>query len=218
MVSQGFLAPLAVAGTSTDLETQREVAAALCNLSLSDQNKVAIAKSSVLKALITLAQSKDVEVARQGVGAIGNIAEDVSTHEYIDGTFMIGLMHHDSLDVYREASRAISNLLTSEMNHARVIKDGILGIIHLALSTDPECLYNASLCFRKLSCNISSHEQIIMKGGLTSLFYLTEHSDMKIKRQAAYTLRDLSSNKKFKLKYADEGGIANAATLHEIHP
>ena len=71
---------MAKAAVIEDLETQREVAACVCNLSLSDVAKLPIAQSGVLRPLIKLCQSADVEVARQACGACGNIAEDPSTH------------------------------------------------------------------------------------------------------------------------------------------
>jgi hypothetical protein len=56
-------------------------------------------------------------VARQAVGALANLAEDIETHKYIaeqgGGRAMIGLLKHNYMDIYREAARTIANLLTS---------------------------------------------------------------------------------------------------------
>ena len=38
-------------------------------------------------------------------------------------------MNHDNIDVHREASRAIANLLTSFGNHDAIIRDGIPGLV-----------------------------------------------------------------------------------------
>ena len=67
IVAKGVLPALAMAGRSRELEIQREVSACLCNLSLNDQNKVAIAKSGALKPLCDLCKSEDVDVAGQAL-------------------------------------------------------------------------------------------------------------------------------------------------------
>merc|ERR1719181_969800 len=54
IIRGGGLDPLAMAGRSTEVEVQREVAATLCNLSLSPEHKVEIANSGALEPLITL--------------------------------------------------------------------------------------------------------------------------------------------------------------------
>ena len=59
----GVLKALAVAGRSTDIEIQRETAACLCNLALSDENKLLIAQSDVLTPLVSVAQSLPLVLA-----------------------------------------------------------------------------------------------------------------------------------------------------------
>jgi hypothetical protein len=70
-----------------------------------------------------------VYINRQAIGAVANLAEDVDTHEYIAragaARSMITLMAHRSLDVQREASRAVANLLTSFRHQALLIESGI---------------------------------------------------------------------------------------------
>ena len=60
---------------STDVEILREVLAAICNLSLSDENKYEIAKCGAVQPLVRHAQSEDMEVSRQACGALANLAE-----------------------------------------------------------------------------------------------------------------------------------------------
>ena len=93
------------AGMSVHLETQREVAAAFNSLTLNDDNKGQIARHQSMGSLVQLCQSPDVECARHAIGAMANIAEDLSTHAIIGekggGAFLIGLMHHSNVDVHR---------------------------------------------------------------------------------------------------------------------
>ena len=60
IVQEGGLEPLTQLMRSDDIEILREVAAALANLSLSDENKYEVAKSGAIAPLITHAQSEDM--------------------------------------------------------------------------------------------------------------------------------------------------------------
>lgn len=155
-------------------------------------------------ALVELSQNGDVEAARQAIGTLANLAEEIDTHELIaksgGGRAMAGLMNHDSLDIFREASRAISNLLTSFEHQAVIIEQGLSGLNALALSTDSECQYHAALSLRKLSPNLASHRGICFGGGLEALFHLLKAKDFKTRRQAATALRDLCAHADHKIK------------------
>jgi hypothetical protein len=126
---------------------------------------------------------------------------------------MFVLMNHKSLDLHREASRAIANLLTSFDNHEEVIKEGLVGLIHLGHSADEECQFQAALSFRKLAPNMSSHRALIYGGALEALFFLVNVKDIKTRRQAALALRDLSANPEFKKKYVADGGLTTMISL-----
>ncbi|CAM9748222.1 unnamed protein product, partial [Choristocarpus tenellus] len=197
LVQGGILKALARAGRSGEVEIRREVAACLCNLSLSEQDRVEIA-SMCVPALVRLAQGGDLEAARQAIGTLANLAEDIDTHELVarsgGGRAMVGLMQHDALDIFREASRTISNLLTSFEHQAVIIEDGLPGLNALAFSPDTECQYHAALSFRKLSPNLASHRGVCFGGGLLALFHLLRVKDTKTRRQAATALRDLCAH------------------------
>ena len=80
LVRAGALPPLASAGLSGEVEIQREVAACLCNISLDEEVRVDTAQVC-MGAVVHLAQSGDLEAARQAVGALANLAEDIETHK-----------------------------------------------------------------------------------------------------------------------------------------
>lgn len=189
IVRGGGLLPLIIAGHSEELETQREVAATLCNLSISDEYKVEIvthASGGALRALIKLVQSPDLEVARQSCGALANLAEHLNTHDaFVEarcGTFLIGLMRHRNEDVHREASRTLANLLSSFKHHTEMISDGLPGLVALGFSLDSECQYNAALALRKLAPNFASHRGLIYDGGLKTLFFYAPRSSTRAAR------------------------------------
>ena len=208
LVQHGILDSLAAAGLSPET--------CLCSLSLSRPHHVETTDKCIL-AMIHLSSCADGEVARQSVGSLANLAEDVDTHEYIaragGGRCLISLENHDSLDIHREATRGIANILTSFRHQTSIIQDGIPGLIHLATSQDEECAYHAALCFRKLSPNLKAHPIFVYNNGFKALFHLLQNSNLNTQKQAAAALRDVAANPEYKLKCADDGGIDALITL-----
>ncbi|KDO17847.1 hypothetical protein SPRG_16729, partial [Saprolegnia parasitica CBS 223.65] len=207
IVRGGGLVPLALAGHSEELETQREVAATLCNLSLSDEYKMEIVLSGALPPLITLGQSPDVEVARQACGAIANLAEKIETH----ATFAAA-----------HGGRPRARWPTSSPlfgHHGDMIAEGLPGLIHLALSVDTECQYNAALALRKLAPNTASHRGIVCEGGLKSLLFLLESKETNIRKHAVVALRDVASNAAYQVRFYEEGGVSALVTfVRDVEP
>jgi Armadillo/beta-catenin-like repeat len=273
LLDGGAMSALARAGRSSYVEVQRETAACLCNLSLGAKQRLSLAQSCV-PSLVRLAQGGDSEAARQAIGALANLAEDVDTHTLIAAAggaraliVLMSLSRHDTdvkkrmsavtaatatvptatdddtdttittavasissdtdalvdataaksltamRDLYREASRAVSNLLTSLEHQASVVQDGLDGLIALAYTTDTECQYHAAHSLRKLTPNLASHSGICSKGGLPALIKLLGVRDLKTRLQAATALRDLSAHPDHKLLFAQEGGLVAAVAL-----
>ena len=123
------------------------------------------------------------------------------------GRCLIALEAHKVLDIQREASRGIANLLSSFRHQAAVIQDGIPGLIHLAYSDDDECSYHAALCIRKLSPNLKSHPSFIYAGGFKAIFRLLKLSNLNTQKQAAGALRDFCANADFKVRCVEDGGL-----------
>uniref|UniRef100_A0A7S3XPT1 Vacuolar protein 8 n=1 Tax=Heterosigma akashiwo TaxID=2829 RepID=A0A7S3XPT1_HETAK len=198
MVELGVLDPVATAAEQGDEETRRECAALLCNLSVSDENKLEIALGPVLLPLLQLCQSADVEAARLACAAVANVAEDGAAHgPLVEAANAVHhlcyLMRSRHLAVHREAARAVANLLSTERAHAPFLyENGLRSLNLVARSPDNECQYNAALCFRKLSPNLANHDALIGAGSLQPLFGLIRLRDAAVQRQAAAALRDLN--------------------------
>lgn len=210
LIQAGMLDSLANSGGSTELEIVREVAAALCSLSLSHPHRVEIAYKCI-RCMIQLSTSNNLDVARQSVGALANLAEDVDTHEYIaragGSSCLVSLERHESIDIHREASRGIANLLSSFRHQATIIEDGVPGLVRLAFSADQECCYHSAMSFRKLAPNLKSHPVLVYAGTYKALFHLLTLPHQNTQRQAAAALRDLAANPEYKLRCAEDGGI-----------
>jgi hypothetical protein len=250
LIAYGILDSLASAGNSRYLEIQREVAAALCSLSLSTfpQHRIEIAyKCLQVLVQLTISASKEyqsisernqplhesksshevtsidvskdfenhtktlLDIARQAIGAIANLAEDIDTHEYIAkanaSKAIIALEAFHNIEIQREATRGVANLLSSFRHQGAVIEEGIPGLVSLSYAEDIEACYHSALSFRKLTPNIQSHSIIVYSEGFKALFQLLSMPNLTIQLQAAAALRDLSANPDYKLKCAEDGGI-----------
>jgi hypothetical protein len=204
------LSSLNYCGKTDDIEIKRSIAACFCNLSLDEANKVVITTQSV-KEIVALSQVEDDECRRQSIGAIANLAESEETHDlmkvFINMEALLGQLKRQTLDVNREISRLLSNLLTSKF-----YQDGFAELKELALlfdlvaSKDPECLYHVSVCLRTLSLNTMFHHMII-NGGLISLFTLLQARDIKAAKHAAAAFRNLCASDVLKEQIAHQGGI-----------
>ena len=128
-----------------------------------------------------LAQCGDREAARQAMGSLANLAEDMHTHTHVARLrrrkhAWSRLVDHDAVDIHREASRAIANLLTS-FHHQATIISGCPG-----WSTwlwDPA--RSASTTLLSVSGNsrrtATRTKGIMEHGGLEALFQLLEIKD-----------------------------------------
>ena len=152
---------------------------------------------------------RDVEVARFACGAIANIAESKRTHKTLAGPgqamhSMVFIMRSKHLAVHREATRAVSNMLSSTAFHKLFLDDGgLVSLFQNCRSLDTETVYNCSLIFRKLTPVLANHDAIVGKGGLEPLQFLTRSHDLASQRQAAAAMRDLASNVNYKAIMAE---------------
>jgi hypothetical protein len=213
IVAANALEQLNRAARLTNLEIQREVAACLCNLAMSDQNRTRMAFSSLITGTLQLAQSEDVECSRMACAAIANIAENTLTHVTLVKQCnaqprLIFLMRSKHPTVHREATRAVSNILSTASFHENFLyEDGLRSLFAVSKSTDSECQYLAAMCFRKLTPILSNHDAILSKGGLQPLITLVQLKAPPVQRQAAAALRELAANKDHKMTLAQEGGL-----------
>ena len=201
-------------------EIKREVAAILFYLTLNDACKKIVVKSSILSSIIILCKAEDTESARFAIGAVANIVEDVENHDTFvqdEGVFhfLSTKMRVINLSLKRESCRAVSNLLSTGQGHNSFIKAGGLESLNIAAcSLDQECQYCVALSFAKLASDISNHNELLHHGCLHVILNLTKSRCNKgATHQAAAALRDLASNRDYKVKVALEGGMQASIDL-----
>ncbi|KAL9191141.1 hypothetical protein ACHAXT_000847 [Thalassiosira profunda] len=194
LIAAGVLDALKKCFQTEQSEVLREVASCACNLSLSPNHRLDIARATTSE-LVALTNNGDNETTRLALGALANLAEDIDTHPFMTtesalDSILVSLNHE--VDVKREAARAVANLLSSREIHTHVIRHGLDSLIDLSAHACEECRYLTALSFRKLAPTKRSHQPLINNGLENILALALKVQDVNTKKQAATALRDLS--------------------------
>ena len=198
MVDEGVVETLTRACNTAEQEGLREVALCFCNLSLSPNHRLGIAQVASSE-LVALTKSGDFHTVRFSLGALANLAEEIHTHSFMSSLAtldsIVFCLEREELDLKREASRIVANLLSAHEIHPHIIQRGLDSLILLSAYTCKECRYQTALAFRKLTPTISSHQALI-NDGLSNIISLVKDQDSKTRKQAATAIRDLSASGK----------------------
>lgn len=220
MIANDTLSFLADCCDYSNVERCREIVAGVCHLALWEKARMHIAESGMLHHLTELCKSSDVETSRFALGSLGNIAEDDQTHGVILASpeiipSILELMRNDCVPVAREATRVLSNMLSSEAAQTTVLtgEHGIPAIVHVSELQDEEAVYNAAVSFRKLAANSLSHDTLFSQDGVNALIALTRRESTNTQLQSAAALRDVASNREFHMALKESGGIRAALEL-----
>jgi hypothetical protein len=197
LIAEGVVTVLVAHSCKTqDPELQREIASCFCNLTLNHSHRLDITRTAMAE-ISSLSQSTDPETLRLSLGAIGNLAEDTETHNYMQQTNAVSSaiagLDHQELDIKREAARAVANLLSTREFHAEVIEHGLDNLITLSSEPCDECRYLTAMSFRKLSPSQRAHKTLI-NNGLQNLLALTKVPDKMTRKHAVTAVRDLSAS------------------------
>ena len=156
------------------LELKREVAAALRNISLSDQGKESIFNEGGIIILVGFFRSPDDKLLYQSCGVIANLSEAIVNQEaMVRG----GILHHLkyvmrslSSDVVREVIRAITNLSYDYTCTSLIVSAGVLVyLVKEIVSRDSFCQQFAVMAIANISTNQDNHTHIIEEKGLQPL-------------------------------------------------
>ena len=219
LIASDVLDFLSRAYDEEEIERSREIACCMCHLAVWSESKLHLAKSSMLKHIIVLCDSSDVETARFALGSIGNIAEDIQSHSFILQHSsiiqqMLCLTQDRHISTVRESTRVLANLLSSISTHRLFLKgDGMSMMSGVSKVQDSECLHNVAVVFRKLAANSATHEFFFTDESINSVIEMTTHSKTSTVLQSTAALRDISSNPEFQLVFVESGAMQSAVEL-----
>jgi len=223
-VQEGALEPLVRLLTSEDVEILREVCAALNNLSLGDENKYEIAKSSATVALVAHMQSEDLAVAAQAAGCLANLAELRDNQRLVAAEggvrAAISVMRSRFVEVQREAGRLVANLSADDGATSDAVMEG--GghqlLISYLLSQDVACQRVGALGIGNL-CTQERHRKTLMQvGALEPLCTLARSEDieLEIQRYAVLAIANLASEKANHPGFVEEGMLPLLISLSNV--
>lgn len=114
VTDEGGLEPVLYLARTDEEEIQKEVLPALCSLSFSDANKVAICRNGGLDSIVSSILDPSPSISRLACCTIANLAEIVENFDRIydaaASPALVKALAEGNDEVKREAARAIGNL------------------------------------------------------------------------------------------------------------
>jgi hypothetical protein len=220
--------PLITISNSADLETQRCIAYALCNLASNEDNRRSLVTEGGLPPIISLACSEDHADKLCAISTLRGIASDPDTRIKIveeGGLEPLALgARVNNVEVHRESARCAASLALNEGNKVIMSDHEVLpDIVRLAQSTDAETARYACGTLANLAENFETHEGIIEVAGLLFLSKLAGgaaiDNDVELQREGCRCLANLCANFASQPAVFDVGGhvaLIGACSMEDV--
>ncbi|KAG8530405.1 Vacuolar protein 8 [Bacidia gigantensis] len=213
-VDQDTLEPIIVLLQSPDIEVQRAASAALGNLAVNTENKVAIVQLGGLSPLIRQMMSSNVEVQCNAVGCITNLATHEDNKAKIARSGALGpltrLAKSKDMRVQRNATGALLNMTHSDDNRQQLVNAGAIPVlVQLLSSPDVDVQYYCTTALSNIAVDAGNRKRLAQSEPrlVQSLVNLMESSSPKVQCQAALALRNLASDEKYQLEVVKVKGL-----------
>lgn len=214
-VDRDTLEPILFLLQSPDIEVQRAASAALGNLAVNTENKVAIVLLGGLTPLIRQMMSPNVEVQCNAVGCITNLATHEDNKAKIARSGALGpltrLAKSKDMRVQRNATGALLNMTHSDENRQQLVNAGAIPVlVQLLSSTDVDVQYYCTTALSNIAVDANNRKKLAQNENrlIQSLVNLMDSSSPKVQCQAALALRNLASDEKYQLEIVRAKGLA----------
>lgn len=201
IVRDGALEPLIMSAKSPSIEVQREVAATICNISLAEENKIALARGGALPALIGLAMSADRVRELFACAAIANIAEMVegrTQERMIDEGILrplLRLTESDDPEIRREVSRALALFASKTDSHSTLLQvHAPVRMLSFLKDTDDIVKRFGALGIANLAVSRDTHQDLFDIGAISQLMEVASAPDVATRRTVAFGFNNIASN------------------------
>ncbi|RAR03581.1 ARM repeat-containing protein [Stemphylium lycopersici] len=219
-VDRDTLEPILFLLQNPDIEVQRAASAALGNLAVNTENKVAIVALGGLAPLIKQMNSPNVEVQCNAVGCITNLAthEDNKAKIARSGALqpLTRLAKSKDMRVQRNATGALLNMTHSDDNRQQLVNAGAIPVlVQLLSSSDVDVQYYCTTALSNIAVDSSNRAKLAQTEGrlVGSLVHLMESSSPKVQCQAALALRNLASDERYQLEIVRARGLPSLLRL-----
>ncbi|KAL9638532.1 MAG: hypothetical protein Q9164_001486 [Protoblastenia rupestris] len=221
-VDRDTLEPILFLLQSADIEVQRAASAALGNLAVNTENKVAIVLLGGLSPLIRQMMSTNVEVQCNAVGCITNLATHEDNKAKIARSGALGpltkLAKSKDMRVQRNATGALLNMTHSDDNRQQLVKaNAIPVLVQLLSSNDVDVQYYCTTALSNIAVDSGNRKNLAQNEPrlVQSLVHLMDSSSPKVQCQAALALRNLASDEKYQLEIVKTKGLPPLLRLLE---
>ncbi|KAF2257492.1 ARM repeat-containing protein [Lojkania enalia] len=219
-VDRDTLEPILFLLQNPDIEVQRAASAALGNLAVNTENKVAIVALGGLAPLIKQMNSPNVEVQCNAVGCITNLAthEDNKAKIARSGALqpLTRLAKSKDMRVQRNATGALLNMTHSDDNRQQLVNAGAIPVlVQLLTSSDVDVQYYCTTALSNIAVDASNRARLAQTEGrlVQSLVHLMDSSSPKVQCQAALALRNLASDERYQLDIVRARGLPSLLRL-----
>ncbi|KAF2873758.1 armadillo-type protein [Massariosphaeria phaeospora] len=219
-VDRDTLEPILFLLQNPDIEVQRAASAALGNLAVNTENKVAIVALGGLAPLIKQMNSPNVEVQCNAVGCITNLAthEDNKAKIARSGALqpLTRLAKSKDMRVQRNATGALLNMTHSDDNRQQLVNAGAIPVlVQLLTSSDVDVQYYCTTALSNIAVDSNNRAKLAQTEGrlVQSLVHLMESSSPKVQCQAALALRNLASDERYQLDIVRARGLPSLLRL-----
>ncbi|OAL31846.1 vacuolar protein 8 [Fonsecaea multimorphosa] len=213
-VDRDTLEPILFLLQNPDIEVQRAASAALGNLAVNPENKVAIVQLGGLPPLIRQMMSPNVEVQCNAVGCITNLATHEDNKAKIARSGALGpltrLAKSKDMRVQRNATGALLNMTHSDDNRQQLVNAGAIPVlVQLLQSPDMDVQYYCTTALSNIAVDASNRKKLAQTEPrlVQSLVQLMDSGTPKVQCQAALALRNLASDEKYQLEIVRARGL-----------
>ncbi|POS86744.1 ARM repeat-containing protein [Erysiphe pulchra] len=213
-VGRDTLEPILFLLQSPDIEVQRAASAALGNLAVNTENKVAIVLMGGLTPLIRQMMSPNVEVQCNAVGCITNLATHEDNKAKIARSGALGpltrLAKSKDMRVQRNATGALLNMTHSDENRQQLVNAGAVPVlVQLLSSSDVDVQYYCTTALSNIAVDANNRKRLAQNENrlVYSLVNLMDSTSPKVQCQAALALRNLASDEKYQLEIVRARGL-----------
>ena len=199
VITGGALTPLVTVANEADLETQRCIAYALCNLAADPRRRVDIVREGGLPPLIAMACSQDTTDQLAAIATIRGICAQAENRRQV----MLSNVQEalsvaaraDDIEVRCEAASVLNALSINDDNKLDMAKNDVmlLILVDLLKVDDPRCLRQVMGCIANLSERIECHTYLRRHSFHTSVVEYFHHNDIALVREATRFITNLSS-------------------------
>lgn len=209
LLREGVLESLVLAAQGNNrfscLEIQREAASTLSNLSLAEDNRLLVAKSGALPALINLLKNPDSLCQIYAATALANLAETTEISGEVQELMlteqclepMCNLIQDESthVDVKRAVSRCISLFASNSQTHSHILQTSVIDPLKVLSSEgdDTETLRYCALTIANLALCKTNHRFLLENNSVEAILLPLIHSDdVETLRSVSFGLHNFS--------------------------